>query len=270
MEVIRVLNLPLLKQTIKTNGKLWMACTGVLLLFFLLALGMYHPDTGQGRIFRWIPEVLALFLGIHTEAAGLTEYLASCLFGFFYPVTAMIYGVIAADGLMAKQVESGAMAYYLSSPNKRGRIANTQAYFLMISYFMMFLCTMLAGIIGCALRFPGKLEIVQFLLLHIGALCLSLCLGGISFFASCISDESSRFLVLGAGIPVLFLLLRMLANIGGSLEPLKFATVFTLFQTADVLEGNLSICWKFPLLAVLGFALFRGGIYLFGKRDLPL
>lgn len=265
-----MLNLPLLKQTIRTNGKLWMACTGVLLLFFLLALGMYHADTGQGRIFRWIPEVLALVLGIHTEAAGLTEYLASCLFGFFYPVTAMIYGVIAANGLMAKQVESGTMVCYLSSPNRRGRIANTQAYFLMMSYFAMFLCAALVGIIGCALRFPGKLEIVQFLLLHIGALCLSLCLGGFSFFASCISDESSRFLALGAGIPVLFLLLRMLANIGGSLGLLRFATVFTLFQTTDVLEGSPSICWKFLLLVILGFALFRGGIYLFEKRDLPL
>lgn len=270
MEVMRVLNLPLLKRTIKTNGKLWLECTGFLVLLMLLALGLYHPDTGQGRIFRWIPEALAMVLGIHMEAAGLTEYLGSCLFGFFYPVTAMIYGAVAANSLMAKQVESGTMGYYLASPNKRGRIANTQAYFLLMSLFVMFLCTALVGILGCVLRFPGKLEISQFLLLHIGTLCLSICLSGISFFISCLSDESSRSLALGAGIPALFFLLRMLADTGESLGLLRFATVFTLFQTADVLGDSLSICWKFPLLAVLGFALFRGGIYLFEKRDLPL
>lgn len=265
-----MLNLPLLKRTIKTNGKLWLLCTGFLILLLALALGMYQEDAGQGRIFRWLPETLALVLGIDTGAVGLTEYLASCLFGFFYPVAAMVYGCITANRLIAEKVESGTMVYLLSSTNKRRCIANTQGYFLMMSFLAMFSCAAAVGIIGCILRFPGKLEIVQFLLLHIGVLCLAVCLGGISFLASCISDESRISLAAGTGIPMIFLLLRMIANMGGVLEVLRFATIFTLFDAADILEGNLGVCWKFPLLAVLGFFFFYLGVRLFGKRDLPL
>lgn len=117
----------------------------------------------------------------------------------------------------------------------------------------MFLCTALVGILGCVLRFPGKLEISQFLLLHIGTLCLSICLSGISFFISCLSDGKQPFSGSGSRDPGAFFLLRMLADTGESLGLLRFATVFTLFQTADVLGDSLSICWKFPLLAGFGF-----------------
>lgn len=265
-----MLNLPLLKRTIKTNGKLWLLFTGILILQMLLALGLYSAGTGAGRIFRWMPEPMAAVFGIDRGADSLTAYLASHLFGFFYPVLGMAYAVITAKRLMVEKVESGTMAYLLSAPNKRGRIANTQAYFLMMSLFAMFFCTAVAGILSCALRFPGKLDAPQFLLFHIGAFCLQLCIGGWSFLFSCICDGSRRALAAGAGIPVLFLLIRMIANIGGGLEVLGFATIFTLFDTADIMEGSLSICWKFPLLAILGFLFFHLGVRLFGKRDLPL
>lgn len=270
MEVMQVLNLPLLKRTIKTNGKLWLLCTGLLMLQIFLSLGLYSWGNGMGRIFRGMPQGLAAVLGIDTAADTLTAYLSSCLFGFFYPVLGMVYAITAANRLMAKKVESGTMVYLLSSPNKRGRIANTQAYFLVMSLFAMFFCTMTAGILGCVLRFPGKLDVPQFILFHIGVFCLELCLGGISFLVSCVSNESRISLTIGAGIPVCFLLIHMIANMGGSLEILRFATVFTLFDTADVMGESLSVCWKFPVLAVLGFVFFRMGISLFGKRDLPL
>lgn len=265
-----MLNLPLLKRTIKTNGKLWLFFTGLFILQILLALGLYSSGTGMGRIFRWMPEGLAAVLGIDTGADTLTAYLASHLFGFFYPVLGMVYAIVTANRLMVKKTESGTMVYLLSSPNKRGNIANTQAYFLMMSLFVMFFCATVVGILCCALRFPGKLDVPQFILFHMGTFCLELCLGGISFLVSCASDETKVSFTIGAGIPALFLLLHVIANIGGSLGILRFATIFTLFDTADIMEGSLSICWKFPLLAILGFLFFHLGVRLFGKRDLPL
>ena len=265
-----MLNLPLLKRTIKRNGKLWLLFTGILILQMLLAMGLYSSGSGMGRIFRGMPDGLAAVFGIDTGADTLTAYLASHLFGFFQPVLAMVYAVIAANRLMVRKVESGTMVYLLSAPNKRGCIANTQAYFLGMSLFVMFFCTTVLGILCCVLRFPGKLDVPQFILCNMGVFCLEICFGGISFLVSCISDESRLSLTVGAGIPALFLLLHMIANTGGSLGVLRFATIFTLFDTADILEGSLSVCWKFPLLAILGFVFFRLGVRLFGKRDLPL
>ncbi|MEY8427832.1 ABC transporter permease subunit [Lachnospiraceae bacterium 46-15] len=261
---------PLLKRTVKTNGKLWMIFTGILVLQMFLVLSMFTPAAGNGRLFRAIPSEIAAVLGIDMGADALTAYLASHSFAFFYPVISMIYGSIAANRLMAQKVESGTMVYLLASPNKRERIAGTQAVFLAAGLFAMFLCTTAAGLGACAMFLRGKLELVPFLLLNAGGFCLAFCLSGISFLASCISNDTRFSLTIGAGIPTIFLLIRMLANLGGSLEVLKFATMFTLFHTADVLEESLSICWKFPLLAVLGAACYQVGIRQFGKKDLPV
>lgn len=260
---------PLLKRTIKTNGKLWMIFTGILILQMFLVLSMFTQAAGNGRLFRAIPSEIAAVLGIDMGAETLTAYLASHSFAFFHPVLSMIYASITANRLVAQKVESGTMVYLLSSPNKRVRIAGTQALFLAVSLFAMFLCTTAAGLGACAVFFRGRLEITPFLLLNAGGFCLAFCLSGISFLASCISNDARFSLTIGAGVPTIFLLIRMLANLGGGLEALEFATMFTLFRTADVLEESLSICWKFPLLAVLGAAFYQIGVKQFAKKDLP-
>lgn len=263
-------NFSLLKRAGKTNAKLWIAFTGILVLQMLLVLSVYNPDAGMERVLRALPEGVAALLHINMETDTLVKYLAVSLFGFLYPVISMVYGILAANRLVAKKVESGTMAYLLSSPNGRSRIVNTQAFFLVFSLFVMFGCTAAAGLVFCVVCFPGKLDVTGFLLLHVGVFCLEICLSGIGFLASCISDESRYSLALGAGISTIFLLLRMLADMGGGLEVLKFATIFTLFHTADIVDGSLNICWKFPLLAVIGFLFYWIGIAQFKKRDLPL
>lgn len=263
-----MLNIPLFKRTVRTNGRRWLCCTGFLVLLMLLAVGLYHPE--KGGLFRWIPGTLAQALGIDGNASGLTEYLASCLFGFFYPAAALLYGGVTAERLMAEKVETGTMVYLLSAPNKRKTVAATQAYFLVMSLFAMFFFTGVAGGIIIALLCPGKLDITQYILLHIGGFCLELALAGIGFLASCAVNEGSRALALGLGVPGIFLVLSMLANMGGILGILKYTTIFTLFQGADVLTGSLQICWKFPALAAVGFACIALGTRLFRVRDLPL
>ena len=145
---------PLLKRTIKTSGKLWMIFTGILVLQMFLVLSMFASAPGNGRVFRGIPAEIAAVLGIDMGADALTAYLASHSFAFFNPLISMIYGSIAANRLVAQKVESGTMVYLLASPNKRERIAGTQAVFLAAGLFAMFLCTTAAGRLRCI--FSGK------------------------------------------------------------------------------------------------------------------
>lgn len=263
-------SVPLLKRTVKTDGKLWMIFTGILVLQMFLVLSMFTQAAGNGRLFRAIPSEIAAALGIDMGTDSLTAHLASHSFAFFYPVISMFYGSIAASRLVAQKVESGTMVYLLASPNKRERIAGTQAVFLASGLFVMFLCTTVAGLAACAVFFRGRLEIVPFLLLNAGGFCLAFCLSGISFLASCIGNDTRFALTIGAGVPMIFLLIRMLANLGGSLEALKFVTMFTLFNTADILEESMGVFWKFPLLAVLGAVFYRTGVKQFAKKDLPV
>jgi len=95
-------------------------------------------------------------------------------------------------------------------------------------------------------------------------------MGGFCFFASCLFNESRLSVALGAGVPVLFFLIRMLANMGGKLETLRYITLFTLFQPDKLLAGEAA-GWVFAaVLGLLGTALYVAGILLFHRRDLPI
>jgi ABC-2 type transport system permease protein len=263
-------NLSILKRDIKSSGRLWLLFFVLMLLQLFLALSVYDQRGDSSHVFQFFSTGMLQFFGINGESTGLTEYLSGRLYGFGYPLLAMLYSVWMGNELMAKQIENGMMGWYLTSPNRRRRVASTQVYCLVGGLFFLFFFVTMVGLVCCGIAYPGKLEIGKFLLLNIGCFCLSLAFGGISFLVSCLCNESGRALMLGGGISFLFLILRLLANMGGILELLKYITIVTLFSATDVLEGSPALFWKFPLLAVLGILLSIIGIRLFEHRDLPL
>ena len=98
----------------------------------------------------------------------------------------------------------------------------------------------------------------------------NLALGGFCFFASCLFNESRLSVALGAGVPVLFFLIRMLANMGGRLEKLKYATVFTLFDPTGLFRGDSAAYAGAAVLLALGLGFYALGTAVFSRRDLPL
>ena len=118
--------------------------------------------------------------------------------------------------------------------------------------------------------FPGVLDVAGYLRLNLGVWLLHLCLSGLCFFASCISNTTRLSLALGAGTATVFYLIQMLANMGGKLETLRYITLFTLFQPDKLLAGEAA-GWVFAaVLGLLGTALYAAGILLFHRRDLPI
>ena len=95
-------------------------------------------------------------------------------------------------------------------------------------------------------------------------------LGGFCFFASCLFNESRLSVALGAGVPVLFFLIRMLANMGGRLEKLKYVTVFTLFDPIGLFRGDGAAYADAAVLLALGLGFYALGTAVFSRRDLPL
>ena len=77
-------------------------------------------------------------------------------------------------------------------------------------------------------------------------------------------------MALGAGVPVLFFLIRMLANMGGRLEKLKYATVFTLFDPTGLFRGDSAAYAGAAVLLALGLGFYALGTAVFSRRDLPL
>ena len=64
--------------------------------------------------------------------------------GLLLPI---IYLIMTANSLIAGQVDSGSMAYILSSSVKRRAVTFTQGVFLVGSLFLMFCCTGVTSIV---------------------------------------------------------------------------------------------------------------------------
>lgn len=108
-----------------------------------------------------------------------------------------------------------------------------------------------------------------FLMMSLGFLLLMLAVSSISFLASCLFNLSKFSLALGAGLPFAFLILNLLSTVNETLEPLKFFSLMTLFDTERVIRGEL-YAPQYVALAVLAAALYVLAVRVFKRRDLPL
>ena len=60
----------------------------------------------------------------------------------------MVYVIMVANGLLAGQVDSGSMAYVLSTPTKRRTVSTTQMLYLLVSLFAMFACVTAVSVVS--------------------------------------------------------------------------------------------------------------------------
>ncbi len=112
-------------------------------------------------------------------------------------------------------------------------------------------------------------DVLAFLMMNLGMLLLMFAVSGISFMASCVFNLSKYSLALGAGLPFAFLILNLMSTVNETLEPLKYFSLMTLFDTQQVLKAGAY--WsEFVILGVIGLALYAFAIRVFKRKDLPL
>ncbi|WMJ23979.1 ABC transporter permease subunit [Paludicola sp. MB14-C6] len=265
-------SLPLLKRTIRSNYIVFLIFAAVITMYFTLIVGMYSPETQETmqKLMATMPKEMMSAFGFDFQATTLIGFLASYLYGFIMLIFVMVYGIIVSNRLIAKHVDRGSMAYFLSTPNTRIKIAVTQAAFLLASVTIMVSYATVLGIICSEATFPGKLDIPTFVYMNFGVLLLHFALTGIGFFASCLFNDTKNSLAIGARLPIAFYIIQMLANTGEKLENFKYASIFTLFNPNDIIAGADGVGICFTILGSIAVVLYGAGMWVFHKRDLPL
>jgi len=270
MGVKKMFSLTLFKREMKANNKLLTIFMYVLTLYIVMIVYMYNPASGTGwdDIIKLMPAVMKA-AGFTAAGNTLIGAVATGLYGMIIIMFPLVFYIILANKLVAGYVDRGSMAYLLATPNKRVKIALTQALCLWVSIGILITYATVAIIISSAIMHPGMLDIGKLVLINVVIYFLHIAVSGICFFASCISNDTKRSFTIGAGLPVAFFLIQMLANMGGKLENLKYFTIFTLFNTNDILAGKSVVV---PILTLLAGAivLYGIGMYIFSKRDLPV
>ena len=194
----------------------------------------------------------------------------------------LIFVIMTANNLIAGQVDSGSMAYILSTPTKRKKVTITQMCYLIFSLFSMFVLTTIASMISLASVKTADISITygQMLLLNLGAFVTMLAISGICFLASCWFNRSKFSMSIGGGLSMFFLVATILGLFGSSVIPsairidamkyFDYVSILTLFDTISILSGTTAYLWKFVILIAIGAVTYFLGIKIFDKKDLPL
>ncbi len=81
-----------------------------------------------------------------------------------------------------------------------------------------------------------KLE--AWIMINVACFLLMFATSGISFFASCFFNLTRHSLILGAGLPLSFFLLKLLSDINLSMTELRYFSLNTLYVTESLAKAE--------------------------------
>lgn len=258
---------PLLRQTIRSNYKLFLIFTLILCLYITLVCGVFTPEalgemSGLAQNMGGMGEMLDV-------QGGITNFIGQAFFGMIAFLFPTVYCIFVGNRLVAAQVDKGYLACWLSTPTRRRQITATGALYFILSLVLMFGVTAGVGYLTAEAFQPGALNQEQFAYLTLGSFLLQFAISGICFCSSCIFNESKQSLIFGAGLPLAFFLFKMLTELSEDLDFCRYFTLSSLFDPKEVLSGG-EFALSFALLGVIGAVLYAVGIFVFRRKDLPL
>lgn len=234
-----------------------------------------------GSLLAELPEGVSSALKEVGEADLYTLIVGSIFYKLAGLLLPIIYMIMASNNLISGQVDSGSMAYVLSTSTKRKDVVFTQGVFLVGSLFAMFSLTTATGCVCLAIvKNTVTLTYGNLVLLNVGAFLVLLALSGLCFFTSCWFDRSKRSMAIGGGLSIFALVAAMLGLFGSPVIPsvvrltalnnFNYTTIITLFDVISIMEGTTAFIWKFAILFAIGLIGYIAGSIKFVKKDLPL
>ena len=248
---------PLFKQTVKSNSVIWGAMT---LVMTVLCIQFAALDMTQSMLFT-------IFYGMMTT------------------ILPGIYVLVTANKLLSSQVDSGSMAYVLSTPTRRSTVVFTQMIYLTGSLLVMFAVETVGHLIVnnatpialAKLGYPklaGNLTTTMILQVNISALMVCIAMAGVCFLFSGIfsaSKYSIGFSGTFIGVTILANMLAMFGKLGvGGLDNFRYLTICSFYDYESVLFGVND--WIFKMIFPIGIAVvtYAIGSIWFCKKDLTL
>jgi len=261
----------LFRHTLRRNWHLLAIFFGVLTMYLSVMLSMYNPEdmTGILAMIEALPAGLRAAFGYDIMATDLTGYLASWLYGMLMIAFPMVYSIILANGLVAKMVDNSSFAYLLSTPNTRVRIILTQGVYALTSMLVLFAALFGVGVFTAGAMFSGELDVNAFFRLNFTTMLVNMVVLMIAFFFSCVFNETRLSLSFGAGLPISFLLMKMLGDSAPGLELLADMSLFGFYDPLQLVAGAPT--WGVNLIYVaLIVGLLATGTIIFNRKRLPI
>jgi len=265
------MSLTLFRLTVKQNWILLLIFFGVLTMYMTTMLSMFDPADMEGllQMIEAFPEGLRTAFGFDALATDLTGYLASWLYGMLMIGFPMVYSIILGNGLVAKMVDNGSFAYLLSTPNSRTKIIVTKGVYALASMLVLFAVLFTVGILSAEALFPGLLDVGAFFRLNVTTMLVNMVVLMIAFFFSCVFNETKFSLAFGAGIPITFLLMKMLGGSSPNLKILSDISIFGFYDPMKLVAGEPALAINMIYAGII-VVLLASGTVIFSRKRLPL
>lgn len=265
------MNTTLFIKTFKRNWVLLLIFFAVLTMYMTIMINMFDPesvDELKGML-DLMPADILRAMGFEDIITDLTGFAASWLYGMLMLAFPMIYAIILGNRLVAKKVDDHSFAYLLSTPNSRVRIIVTLGLYGIVSMFVLQMSMFGVGVATSAGLFPGVLDVGAFFRLNLTTALVNTVALMICFFFSCLFNDAGYSVTFGAGVPILFLLFRMLGNASEQADILRKISFYGWFDPIKmVYESGYP-----PAIYVYmgGIALlFAASVLIFKYKRLPL
>jgi ABC-2 type transport system permease protein len=270
------MNFSLYKQMMKNNLKgilnYGFGSTFYILLMFWLYPSIAKNNKAINELLQSMPDGLGKAFGFDSGFGSVEGFISGEYYGLIFIIILSIFCITLATQLMAKLVDQGSMAYILSTPTTRGKVAFTQASILITGLFLIMAITTVSGFLGYAwfIGDASSLSTSRFLQLNIAAFLLFFAVSGISFLVSSIANDEKKAIGVSGLIIFGFFSLDLLGKLSDKLEWLRNLSIFSLYRPSEIVTGKINLLQVSFILFIIGFAAFGMGIQAFRKRDLPL
>ncbi|MCJ8010517.1 ABC transporter permease [Paenibacillus sp. KQZ6P-2] len=270
------MNMPLygqmMKNHLRTMSSYAFGSAFYILLMFWIYPSMQTQSESLNALLASMPEGLSKAFGFENGFGSIDAFISGEYYGLLFILILSIFSIMTSTQLMARLVDQGSMAYLLSAPTTRVKVAFTQAIVLLTGLVVITAITTLAGYAGYA-WFIGDLNDFNsnsFLLLNVGAFLLFFAVCGISFLISAVSNDEKRALGASGVVVFGFFSLNLVGKISDKLSWMQHISLFSLFDPAGIVKGTVDWMPVVIILLAVGLAGFAAGIILFRKRSLLL
>ncbi len=265
------MSLTLFKTDLKGCAPLLVIIAYAMMIYFSVIAFMFDPTdtTAMVSMLELLPEGLMSAFGFDSVSTNLTGFLADYYYGFIVFIIPLIYCIITANKLVVKLVDNGSFSYLLMAPVSRRKIIVTKGVCLLFTIALLFTLLYFAGGAVCRMLFGDMLNRRIFLRVNLNAALLTMLVGMICFFYSCLFNESRLALAWSSGVTVGSLLLFVLGGVSPQAEFLKDFSVYSLLDTQRILEGSGTAGLE-GVLTVLILLLFGLSVFVFDRKNLPI
>lgn len=209
-------------------------------------------------------------------------------FGMAALLIPMVYTILLSKSLVSEKVETGSLAFTLSTPTTRNSFIFTQGCYLIFSEIIMALSLLVAtiitreiGILAGSTDLGTSLPIADICLYALGNFMVALAVSGINFLASCHFNKTSESIGVGGGITIFFFICSILGLFATKAIPgtirinmmsiFNYMTIDSLFDALAVMNQEYSTYWfKLMFLLIIAVVTYFVGGADFKKKDLPL